>query len=288
MIILSRKVFLSADSTCDLTREQKERFNVTTYPLHITIGRTCYDDGVNITPDEIYSNFKTTGTLPKTSAVNVQEYVDAFTPLIEQGYDIVHINIGSALSASHKNCCIAAKQLGHVYPVDSANLSAATGLLVLEAAEMIEQGLIAEEIAEKIKAMTTRTHGSFIVDRLDYLRAGGRCSTITMLGANLLSLKPCIEVNNKDGSMTVGKKYRGKLEKVLMQYIDDKISQYESIEPKRAFITHSGIASERLKLVYDYLESKKVFDEILVSRAGCTISSHCGPNTLGLLFMTEN
>ncbi len=285
---MNRKVFLSADSTCDLTREQKERFNVTTYPLHITIGRTCYDDGVNITPDEIYSNFKTTGTLPKTSAANVQEYVDTFRPLIEQGYDIVHINIGSALSASYKNCCIAAEQLGHIYPVDSSNLSTATGLLVLEASEMIKQGLSAEETAEKIKTMTTSMHGSFIIDKLDYLRAGGRCSTVTMLGANLLSLKPCIEVNNKDGSMTVGKKYRGKLEKVLLQYIDDKISQYDNIDPKRAFITHSGISSERLSLVYNYVESKKVFDEILVSRAGCTISSHCGPNTLGLLFMTKD
>lgn len=287
MISLSRKVFLSSDSTCDLTPEQKKQYKVTTYPLHIIIGRTSYEDGVNITPDEIYQNFKTTGTLPKTSAINVQEYADAFAPLIEQGYDIVHINLGSALSASYKNCCIAAKQLGHVYPVDSANLTTATGLLVIEAAEMIENGMSAEEIAENIRALTPKLHGSFVLDKLDYLRAGGRCSTVAMLGANLLSLKPCIEVNNKDGSMTVGKKYRGKLEKVLLQYIDDKLAEYDSINPKRAFITHSGIAPERLKLVRDYLESKSIFNEILISRAGCTISSHCGPNTLGLLFMTE-
>lgn len=284
---MTRKVFLSADSTCDLTAEQKKQYNVTTYPLHVIIGRTSYDDGINILPDEIYHNFKKTGTTPKTSAINVQEYVDAFKPLIEQGYDIVHLNIGSALSASYKNCCIAAEQLGHVYPIDSRNLSTATGLLVIEAAEMIAQGMSAEEISRAVNELTAKTQGSFIVDRLDYLRAGGRCSTIAMLGANLLSLKPCIEVNNKDGSMTVGKKYRGRLEKVLIQYIDDKLSEYQNINPKRAFITHSGISEERLKLVYDYLNSKSVFNEILISRAGCTISSHCGPNTLGILFMTK-
>ena len=146
---------------------------------------------------------------------------------------------------------------------------------------------VKKEIAENIRALTSKTYGSFVVDRLDYLRAGGRCSTIAMLGANLLSLKPSIIVNNKDGSMTVGKKYRGKLEKVLPQYIDDKLAEFDNINPKRVFITHSGISDERLKLVYDYLKSKNVFNEILISRAGCTISSHCGPNTLGILFMTK-
>lgn len=284
---MNKKVLITADSTCDLTLELKKKYNISTYPLHIILGRTSYDDGVNITPDEIYAHFKTSGTLPKTSAVNVQEYLDGFTPLVEQGYEIVHINLGSALSASHKNCCIAAKQLGNVYPVDSCNLSSASGLLVLEAAEMAEQGMSAEEIADNIRALTSKTYGSFVIDRLDYLRAGGRCSTLAMLGANLLSLKPSILVNNKDGSMTVGKKYRGKLEKVLQQYIDDKLEEYDNINTKRMFITHSGISDERLNLVYNYIKDKNIFDEIFISRAGCTISSHCGPNTLGILFMTK-
>lgn len=284
---MNKKVLITADSTCDLTPELKKKYNISTYPLHIILGRTSYDDGVNITPDEIYTHFKASGTLPKTSAVNVQEYLDGFTPLVEQGYEIVHINLGSALSASYKNCCIAAKQLGNVYPVDSCNLSSATGLLVLEAAEMAEQGMSAEEIADNIRALTSKTYGSFVIDRLDYLRAGGRCSTLAMLGANLLSLKPSILVNNKDGSMTVGKKYRGKLEKVLQQYIDDKLKEYDNINTKRVFITHSGISDERLNLIYNYVKDKNIFDEILISRAGCTISSHCGPNTLGILFMTK-
>lgn len=284
---MNKKVLITADSTCDLPAELKKKHNISIYPLHIILGRTSYDDGVNITPDEIYTHFKTSGTLPKTSAVNVQEYLDGFSPLVEQGYEIVHINLGSALSASHKNCCIAAKQLGNVYPVDSCNLSGASGLLVLEAAEMAEQGMSAEEIAENIRALTPKTHGSFVIDKLDYLRAGGRCSTLAMLGANLLSLKPSILVDNKDGSMTVGKKYRGKLEKVLQQYIDDKLAEFDNINPKRMFIAHSGISDERLNLIYNYIKDKNIFDEIIISRAGCTISSHCGPNTLGILFMTK-
>lgn len=287
MISVNRKVLITADSTCDLTPELKKRYNISIYPLHIILGRTSYDDGVNITPDEIYKHFKVSGTLPKTSAVNVQEYLNGFTPLIEQGYDIVHINLGSSLSASYKNCCIAAEQLGNVYPVDSCNLTCASGLLVLEAAEMAEQGMSAKEIAENVRALTPKAQGSFVIDKLDYLRAGGRCSTISMLGANLLSLKPSIIVNNKDGSMTVGKKYRGKLEKVLPQYIDDKLAEFDNVDPKRIFITHSGISEERLNLVYNHVKDKNIFNEIFISRAGCTISSHCGPNTLGILFMTK-
>ena len=146
---MERNVLITADSTCDLPAELKKKYNISTYPLHIILGRTSYDDGVNITPDEIYKHFKTSGTLPKTSAVNVQEYIDGFSPLVEQGYEIVHINLGSALSASYKNCCIAAEQLGNVYPVDSCNLSSASGLLALEAAEMAEKGMSGKEIAEK-------------------------------------------------------------------------------------------------------------------------------------------
>lgn len=287
MISVNKKAVITADSTCDLPLELRERHNISLYPLHIIFGRTSYEDGVNISPDEIYSHFKTSGALPKTSAVNVQEYIDGFSPLIEQGFEIVHINLGSAISASYRNCCAAAEQLGGVYPVDSGNLSDGSGLLVLEAAEMAEQGMSAKEIAERLHELSPRIHGSFVIDRLDYLRAGGRCSAIAMLGANILGLKPCVIVNSADASMTVGKKYRGKLEKVLPQYIDDKLSEFDNINPKRAFITHSGLAPERLEPIYKHLKSKNVFNEILISRAGCTISSHCGPNTLGIFFMTK-
>lgn len=285
---MKNKIILSADSTCDLGEELIKKYNIITFPLHIVQNDKSYLDSVNITSDEIYDTFYKKGTLPKTAAVNISEYEEVFKKYINNGYEIVHINLGSALSTSYQNCKIAANELGHIYPIDSCNLSTASGLLVIFAAECIEKGMTAEETANAVRTMTSKTHGSFIIDRLDFMRAGGRCSTLTMLGANLLSLKPCIEVNNKDGSMGVGKKYRGKLEKVLVNYVEDKLSQYNDIIPDRIFITHSGISKEREQLVYDLIKSKNYFKEIYITRASCTISSHCGPNTLGILFMTRN
>ncbi len=285
---MNRKVLLTADSTCDLSAELKERYKVQTFPLHIVLGGKSYDDSVDIMPDQIYEHFYQTGELPKTSAVNMEEYANFFRPFVAQGYDVVHINIGSALSTSHQNCLAAARELGHVFPVDSCNLSTGTGLLAIEAAQCIQKGMNAAQTAEYVRSATAKSHASFIIDRLDFMRAGGRCSTITMLGANLLNLKPCIEVDNQNGgSMGVGKKYRGKLEKVLQNYVEDKLTQYAHIKKDHIFITHSGISKEREQMVQALLESKRYFKEIFVTRASCTISSHCGPNTLGILFMTE-
>lgn len=282
------KIILSADSSCDLSKDLIERYNVKEIcPLHITLGEKCYEDGVNIQPDEIYENFKATGVLPKTSAVNIQEYIDKFKAYVDEGYSVIHVNIGSALSSSYKNCKIAAEKLGNIYPIDSCSLSAGTGHFVIEAAERIEKGMEAEQIAKEVQALTPKSQAHFIIDKLDYLRAGGRCSTLAVLGANLLKLKPCIEVNNADGSMTVGKKYRGKLENVLLQYVDEKMAQFNNIKKDRIFIAHAGIDEKYIKIVYDRLKKMNYFNEIFVVRASCTISSHCGPDTLGVLFMTE-
>ena len=283
---MDKKVIISADSTCDLPKDILEKYNIITTPLHVTLGESTHDDLVDITPDDIYAHFEKTGTLPKTSAVNMQEYIDKFKPYVDKGYEIVHISIGSALSTSHQQSKLAAQELGNVYPVDSCNLSTGTGLLVLEAVEMAEMGMAAAEIAERLSHLTKKVHGSFIVDKLDYLKAGGRCSTVAVLGANLLGIKPCIEVNNADGSMTVGKKYRGKLSKVLSQYVNDKLAD-PAISKKRAIITHAGIQEETLESLCQLVHSKNFFDEVLVIRVGCVISSHCGPDTLGIMFMTE-
>ena len=284
---MENKIILSADSTTDLGQELIARYNVVTVPLHIVMNDKSYDDLVNITPDEIYQNFDKTGKLPKTSAVNCHEYIDRFKPYIDEGYEVIHINIGSALSTSYNQCCIAAKELGHIYPVDSCNLSTGSGLLVIEAAERIKAGMCAEDIAKEVQGLACKCHGSFVVDKLTYLRAGGRCSSLAALGANLLNIKPRIDVNNRDGSMSVGKKYRGKLIKVLETYVNEQFEQYENIARDRVFITHSGVDKEVLDFVYDLVKSKDYFKEILITRAGCTISSHCGPGTLGVLFMTE-
>lgn len=281
-------VLISADSTCDISGELLENTKALLIPLHIILDDKSYDDGVDIRPDDIYENFAKTGALPKTSAINTQEYIDIFTPYIEKGYEIVHINIGSAISSSYHNCVEASKMIEGLYPVNSCNLSSGSGHLVVEAASLAAQGYTAKEISDELKKLVPKCHASFIIDKLDYLRAGGRCSTLAMLGANLLQLKPCIEVNNQDGSMTVGKKYRGKLEKVLISYVHDQLDKYNNnIRDSRIFITHAGIGQKYVDIVKAEIEKLNFFRNIYIERASCTISSHCGPGTLGILFMTK-
>ncbi|KPU45186.1 fatty acid-binding protein [Oxobacter pfennigii] len=281
------KIILSADSTCDLGEMLREKYNVYYRPLHIILGDKQYDDGVDIAPDDIYDTYKKHRILPKTAAPNPSEYVSHFKRWTDEGFEVVHINIGSGLSSSFQNCCIAAAELKNVYPIDSHNLSAGTGLLVLEAAERIGQGMPASQIQQEIMDLRTKSHASFIVDNLTYLYEGGRCSAIAALGANILNIKPCIEVDNTSGKMSVGKKYRGSLDKVLRHYTLDKLNQYTNIRTDKAYIAHSGISEERINFVSDTMKEIYDFKEIYVSRAGCTISSHCGPNTLGVFFMTK-
>lgn len=181
---------------------------------------------------------------------------------------------------------MAAEKLGHVYAIDSCSLSSGTGLLVADAGDMIARGMDAPSIAKALKERIPKCHASFVVDTLTFLHAGGRCSAVAALGANLLKLKPCIEVDNRDGSMNVGKKYRGTLDKVLTKYVQDELSKYPDLNPDRLFITHSGISQEYIDLVKKAVVETASFKEIQVTKACCTISSHCGPNTLGILFET--
>lgn len=284
---MNNKIIITADSTADLSSELIEKYNIVIIPLHIVFGDKSYDDLVNITPDEIYANFDKNGTLPTTSAINCQEYIDKFKPYVDDGYEIVHISIGSALSTSHNQCYMAAQELGNVYPVDSCSLSTGSGLLAIEAAKRVDKGMAAKDIAKEIQALASKVHADFVVDKLTYLRAGGRCSALAALGANLLGIRPRIDVNNADGSMSVGKKYRGKLDKVIDTYTQERLSDFNSIEKDRIFITHSGIDKEIVDSVYEAIKSKNYFDEILITRAGCTVSSHCGPGTLGVLYINK-
>lgn len=282
-----RKIILSADSTCDLGDELKEKYQVHYYPFHIILEGKDYQDNVDITPGDIFQRYYEKKVLPKTAAINVEEYVNYFRPFVEQGYEVVHLNLGSTLSSAHQNCMLAARELKGVYPVDSGNLSTGIGHLVLDAGEMIKEGLGAEEIAGKLNQRKNLVHSSFILDTLKFMSAGGRCSNVMALGANLLNIKPCIEVNNKDGSMDVGKKYRGSLKKVLPLYVKDKLQEYQGICTDKIFITHSGIDQEYIELVKKAIQEEKEFQNIYVTRASCTISCHCGPNTLGILFETK-
>ena len=285
--MIMNPIILSADSTCDLGDELKEKYQVHYYPFHIILEGKDYQDNVDITPGDIFQRYYEKKVLPKTAAINVEEYVNYFRPFVEQGYEVVHLNLGSALSSAHQNCMLAARELKGVYPVDSGNLSTGIGHLVLDAGEMIKEGLGAEEIAGKLNQRKNLVHSSFILDTLKFMSAGGRCSNVMALGANLLNIKPCIEVNNKDGSMDVGKKYRGSLKKVLPLYVKDKLQEYQGICTDKIFITHSGIDQEYIELVKEAIQEEKEFQNIYVTRASCTISCHCGPNTLGILFETK-
>ncbi|GIN74577.1 DegV domain-containing protein [Bacillus sp. J14TS2] len=282
-----KKIILSADSTCDLDDRLKERYDVHCQPLHINLAGKQYEDGVNISPDDIYETFERERILPKTSAPNPQEYIDYFKQWTDQGYEVIHISLGSDISSSYQNACIAAEELGSIYPVDSGNLSTGMGLLVIEAADRIAQGRTAVEISEEMNHLKSKVEASFVIDKLTYLHEGGRCSAITAFSANLLNIKPCIEVNPASGNMDVGKKYRGAMAKTLRRYTMDRLNGRSDIKLDRVFITHSGISPEHITTVKETIKEVAEFKEILVTRAGCTISSHCGPNTLGVLFVTN-
>ena len=284
---MGSKIILSADSTCDLGDELRERYNVQYYPFHVILDGKTYGDGVDLVPDRIYEVYREQKILPKTAAINAAEYAEYFKKWTDQGYEVIHLTLGSGLSATYNNCRMAAENMEGVYAIDSRNLSTGSGLAVIEAAERIAAGMPTAQIAKEVQELTARCHASFIIDTLEFLYKGGRCSALAMLGANMLQLKPCIEVNNADGSMSVGKKYRGSLDKALEQYVRDKLSGRKDLKTDRVFITHSGISDERIALVKKLVKELADFKEIFVTRAGCTISSHCGPNTLGVLFMTK-
>ena len=280
-------VLITADSTCDLGETFREHYQLRYFPYHIILDNKEYSDGVDITPDDLYRAYREKKILPKTAAIGIAEYTDFFWPFVEQGFEIVHFCLGSSLSSTYQNCCIAAEDLGHVYPVDSRSLSTGMGLQVIEAAEMARTGLSAQEIQQEARKLADRSHASFILDTLEFMHAGGRCSAVAALGANLLKLKPCIEVHpEKNGAMAVGKKYRGDLHKVLVQYTKDVLNR-DDLQLDRVFITHSGIPQEYIDLVRETVIQCANFQQISITRASCTISCHCGPNTLGVLFLTK-
>ncbi len=286
-----RNVILSADSTCDLGDELKARYDVHYYPFHIILEDRDYQDNVDIHVQEIYQAYYDRKVLPRTAAINVGEYADYFRPFVEAGYDVVHFCLGGALSSAQKNCQLAVQEpdlAGHVFPIDSFSLSTGIALQVIEAGDRIRQGLPAAQVAQEVSALRQHCHASFILDTLTFMKAGGRCSAVVAFGANLLNLKPCIEVDNTSGAMRVGKKYRGSLEKVLPQYVRDQLALYPKVKRDHLFITYSTIDPALIQLVRKTVQKAMSFKEIHITAASCTIASHCGPNTLGILFETED
>jgi len=280
------KVIITADSTCDLSAELLEKYQVKLLPLYVVKGEESLRDGVEIVPQDIYDYVSQTGNVTKTAAASVSDYLDFFTPLVEEGYEIVHLNISTGFSSCHQNACLAAEELKNVFPVDSKNLSTGSGLIAIEAALMVQEGKSGAEIRDYLNTeIVPKVEASFVIDTLTYLHKGGRCSSVAALGANLLKLKPCIEV--ADGGMHVGKKYRGTLAKCVEQYIADRLKDRTDIDYKRVFITHTECSQEIIDVAHRVVREFGEFEEILETTAGCTVTSHCGPGTLGILFIRK-
>ena len=277
------KVRITADSTCDLSPELVERWGIVIIPLTVTCDGKSYLDGLEIDPEKLFEITEATGGVAATAAVNVQHYLDVFGGLLNDGCDeIVHFTISSAMSTCFQNACIAAEELGHVYPVDSENLSTGIGHLVLDACLLAEEGKSGEEIKRILDERRKKLDVSFVLSTLEYLRRGGRCTTLAAMGANLLKLHPCIFV--RDGKMAVGKKYRGNIQACLVQYVKDKLAEPDTVDPRRVFITDSGFDDETRILVEKTVLECVPFREVIHTRAGCTVSCHCGPGCLGILF----
>lgn len=277
---------ITSDSTCDLSKDLLEKYQIDIVPLSVTLGERSGLDGVNITPEDIYSFVEETKTLPHTSAVSIGEYETVFKKWRDLGYEVIHFNISEHFSASYQNACHAAEEVGGVSVVDSANLSTGQALMVLTAAEMAQQGAGVDEIVRCCEALAPRIEASFVVDSTDYLVKGGRCSKLTGFSASLLKIKPCIEVIG--GSMTPGKKYHGKLSKVIRNYAEDRLKDRTDIDSSRIFITHTKVDDSVVEDVKDAVR-RLVPDvrEILETTAGATITTHCGPGTLGILFIRK-
>ena len=276
-------VKITSDSTCDLSPELIEQLEIGILPLTVVLDDQGRLDGQEISPSDIFRHVDAGGELPTTSAVSVAEYLDAFTALRAQYDEVIHINLGSGFSACYQNACLAAQELEGVYPVDSQNLSSGQGHVVVAAAQAAKAGKTAAEICSMLEDLIPRVEASFIIDRLDYMVKGGRCSAVTMLGANLLRLKPCIEVKN--GAMGVVKKYRGSFEKCLQAYVKDRLEGRDDIVTDRIFITHPACPHSDVELTRSEIEKYQRFSAVTETHAGCTVSCHCGPRTLGILFL---
>lgn len=279
------RIRISSDSTCDLTAAIVQQYDIEIIPLYVNKDGVFYKDGVDITAQDIFRHVEGGGSMCSTAAVNVDDYLQYFGRMKQEFDAVIHFTVSSSMSSCYQNACIAAQELGGVYVVDAENLSTGIAQLVLEAAIMARNGMEPEAIVAELNRLKKKLDVSFILDTLEYLRRGGRCSAVAALGANLLSLKPCIEV--RDGAMKVGKKYRGSLDKCLEKYIKERLADVDTLDLRRIFITHSGMPQEKVDRVQAWVNECAPFAEVLQTTAGCTISSHCGPNCLGILFFRK-
>lgn len=278
------KIKITADSTCDLSPELVKRYDVGIVPLSVIMGDKTYKDGMDIKPSDIFEFVKENNVLPKSSAPSTEEYAEFFASQLENYDAVVHVNISSKASSSYENATYAAKQFGgKVYTVDSYALSTGQGLLALKACDLAAEGKTPQEIADALLNLRANVNTSFVPDALDYLHKGGRCSLASLMGAKILKLHPMIDM--KDGKLYAKKKYMGGLERCLKNYVNDLAETYLSYDKKRCFITHSSCEPEVVARVRKQVEEVFGFEEVLETTAGCVVTTHCGKNTLGVLFI---
>ena len=279
------KIKILSDSTCDLSAQLLAEHDITLVPLTVVKAEEQYKDGVTITPADIFSHVAAGGDLCSTAANSIGEYADYFEKYAPEYDGVIHITIGSGFSSCYQNACLAAEDFPNVRVIDSQNLSTGQGLVVLKACELAAAATDLDALAEELRAYTEKVEASFLVDKLDYLVKGGRCSSAAALGANLLNLKPCIEV--KGGKMTVGKKYRGNYAKCLANYVKERLDGREDIDRSALFVTQTTVSDECNAAVLEAVKTYGKFDTIYETTAGCTVSCHCGPGTLGILFVRK-
>jgi DegV family protein with EDD domain len=279
------RIKITADSTCDLSPALLEKYDITLAHLIVNKNGEEFIDGVTITPADIFAHVAAGGDLCSTAALGVGDYQDLFAKFASDYDAVVHISISSEFSSSYQNAYLAAAEFDNVRVIDSRNLSTGQGLVVLAACEMGESCTDLDKICADLVELTGRVEASFVLDQLKYMVKGGRCSSAAALGANLLNLKPCIEV--RDGKMSVVKKYRGNFTKCLTSYVKDRLEGREDLDTKRLFITRTPVSEDSYAAVKEAVANYSNFDEVIESEAGCTVSCHCGPGTLGVLFIRK-
>ena len=279
------KIKILSDSTCDLSPELVAAHDITLVPLVVNKDGNSYRDGVDIVPADIFAHVAAGGALCSTSALNMGDYEDIFKRYVSDYDGVVHINIGSGFSCCYQNACLAAEEFSNVVVIDSRNLSTGQGLVVLKAAELAKTCESLEDLKAQLDEFTTKVEASFLLDQLGYMVKGGRCSSVAALGANLLNLKPCIEV--KDGKMSVVKKYRGNFNKSILNYVKDRLADREDLDYGTVFVTHTPVADDTVDSVIEAVKQYGEFENLYHTNAGCTVSCHCGPGTLGVLFVRK-
>ena len=276
---------ITTDSTCDLPRSILEEYDITVIPLGIVKAGKLYRDGVDIRTEDIAAHVDAGGEITTTNAVNMADYETVFREMTAKYDAVIHLNIGMGFSSCYQNAKLAAEEVPEVYVVDSQNLSVGHGWLVLAAAEAAREGKSVSEILALMEDLIPRVEISFVLDRLDYMKKGGRCSAVAALGANLLKLHPCIEVIS--GRMGVTKKYRGSMEKVVADYIRDRVATRSDIDTRRVILVDTCRTPGIREIARRVLQETGRFDEILETKAGCTVFCHCGQDTLGLVFLRK-